>query len=512
MTRVIGIDFGTQSARALVADARSGEILGQHTVIYPPTGMEEGLARAEHYQAALWELLEHAAAMGPGDQVAGICVDATSLTLVPLNCQGKALSQLPGNQDLPHAQVKLWKYHRAQPQADEALALARELEEPFLRRTGFTISSEWMLPKLLQLRDQAPELYGQMDLALDLCEYLTFCLTGQVSRSVGSMGYKGLWSQEEGFPSEPYLNALRPGFSREYRRLLRGPVFHPGQRVGKLRPELCRRYGLNRDVAVGAGVLDGHTAPIALGALESGDSALVVGTSNVLAIQTSRPKYLSGVCGIAKDGLTPGMYGIDCGQSCTGDMLQWYVENAVPREVADAAKQRGCTVHQMLCQRIHRPWENQVAAADWWNGSRNAPCDLSRRGILSGLTLQTKPEDIYLALLQGIVCGTGEILDLCQGFGMDVGRLLVTGGIAHKNPLLMQQYADLLQREVLVGKVHQGPALGSAIFAAMAAGIYNTPQEAYQAMGIREFLRYTPDQAHRREYEALRKRNHLLRL
>ena len=231
----------------------------------------------------------------------------------------------------------------------------------------------------------------------------------------------------------------------------------------------------------------------------------MVGTSNVLTIQTQRLVELEGICGIAMDGLTKGLYGIDSGQSGTGDMLEWYLKNALP------GQEQGGEAHRMLMEQVENPWENTVIAADWWNGSRNTPCDLSLRGLLYGLSMETRPRDIYLALLQAIACGTREIIEQCQSHGIEIGRLLATGGITGKNPLLMQEYANFLDRKVYVGQVTEGPALGAAIFAAVAAGIYDTPMEAYEHIGIRDFVCYEPDAEHRAEYERLYQKNHKFR-
>lgn len=511
MKTVIGLDYGTQAARAVLVDAESGEVLCSHSVKYPHGVMEGDLADAEDYEAALMELLEHVTPEKYKKTIAGICVDATSLTLVPVAADGRVLAQMPEFCGQHHAQIKLWKYHSAQAQADEALALARKMDEKFLGRTGGTISCEWTLPKLLQIRDEAPKIYGQIDAALDLCEFLTLRLTGKLTRSAGSMCFKGLWARDLGFPSDAYLNGLREGFADEYKHMMRGEVLRPGDKAEYLQPELCQRLGLSENVAVATGTLDGHTALVALGALQEGDGALVVGTSNVFTIQTGQLQEIDGICGIALDGLTPGLYGVDSGQSGTGDMLEWYVRNAMPGDIIKEAEARGVSPHQVLTEQITQPWENQVVAADWWNGSRNMPCNLQLKGMLGGMSLMTRPQEIYLALLQSIVCGTGEIIRQCEEHGIAVKRLLATGGITGKNPLLMQEYANLLNRSILVGQVGEGPALGAAIFAAVAADLYDTPLKAYEHMGVREFVAYEPDQEHREAYEALYEKNQKLR-
>lgn len=511
MNTVIGIDYGTQSARAVLVNAENGAILENVSLRYPRGILPGDLVCIDDYDETLRALLAAVTRPEYRDSIRGVCVDATSLTLVCLAADGTPVEKLPGLSDREQAKVKLWKRHHAEPQAQEALRLAREMDEAFLGRTGGTISSEWTLPKLLEMRDHDPEVYAGTDLAFDLCEYLPFRLTGQIVRSIGSMCYKGLWAEDLTFPSDTYLNRLRPGFAAEYKRLLRGPVGLPGQRAGWLKPELCREFGLRPDVAVAVGLLDGHTAQTALGALHAGDAALVAGTSNVLSIQTDKLREIPDICGAAMNGQIPGLCGLDTGQSCTGDMLAWYVDNALPACVKEEADHRGISVHALLSERAAEPWNCSLTAADWWNGSRNAPCDLTLRGFLHGLSVNTRPEDIYLALLQSIACGTREIVEQCERCGVTVRRFLATGGVTWKNPLLMQQYADLLNRPVHVGHVAEGPALGSAIFAAVAAGLYPDVAAAHRHMGVTDFTVYEPDGQHRAQYEQIYQRSHRLR-
>lgn len=515
---VIGVDFGTQSARAVLVNAENGEILYSCREEYPRDSMPvpaidcvENLPPATDYETTLYSLLRQAVPEEYRKTVAGICVDATSMTMVLLAEDGRALSELDGWAQAAHARVKLWKYHRAQEQADEALELARKLQEPFLGRTGGSISCEWMLPKLLEVRDEAPEIYAKVDLAMDLCEFLTFRLTGQLVRSIGSLSYKCLWAEDLGFPGQAFLDGLRPGFYNEYCHFLRGDVRKPGESAGILRPEFSRELGLPEQIPVAAGVLDGHTSLATMGAFVPGDAALIVGTSNVCTVQDKKLRELKDVCGVAQDGMITGSCGIDTGQSSTGNMLGWFIEHMAGWQVHREAEERKISPHQVLAERVKKPWENKVVAVDWWSGSRNVPCDLTLRGCMLGLEMDTKAEDIYLALLQAIACGTGTILESLSGQGVEIGRVLATGGITEKNPLLMQEYANLLRREVLVAKTTEGPALGAAMFAVMAAGIYADIQEAYDHMGIHDFKIYEPDEIHRTAYEDLYRKNKNLR-
>jgi len=511
MRLVVGIDFGTQSARCVLADAMTGEILHKASRSYPHGILPGDLASAADYDAVLMELLQEAAQEEYRDSIRGICVDATSYTLVPLDRTGEPLSYREGWEEKSYAQIRLWKCHSAQKQADEALALAQKMNQPFLGRCGGSISCEWALPKLLEIRDEAPEIYAQMDLAMDLCEFLSYRLTGLVKRSAGAMGFKCLWARDLGFPEAEYLNALRPGFAREYRELLRGEVYRPGEALGCIRKELAQKLGLREDTVIACGVLDGHTALAASGALQAGDAVLVVGTSSVVSVHTDSLKEIPGICGIARDGLIAGLYGIDAGQCGSGDMLDWFIHHALPEEVERQALCEGISVHDLLARRVKEPWKGTVHVTDWWNGSRNVPCDLSLKGAMVGVTLDTRPEDIYLAMLKAIVCGTREIVERCEEWGIPIRHVRAMGGIAVKNPLLMQEYANILNRSIEVGDFMEGPALGSALFASVACGIHANLREAYEAMGVKRFTSYEPDQEHRYEYESYYRRNHALR-
>lgn len=511
MKAVVGLDFGTQSARAILADTETGRILLRRSVDYPHGVLPGCLADPADYETALFDLLEAVFQSLYRDEVVGIGVDATSFSMVPLDASGRPLSTYDAFSGHPHALVKLWKRHTAQALAEEALKAARDAGQPFLRRTGGSISCEWALPKLLEIYDEAPEVWEHLDAALDLCDYLTYRLTGVFTRSKGSMSYKALWWEDLGFPAPSYLNALRPGLLDRYRSLFRGKVLASGGRAGFLQEEICRRFGVRSPVAVAAGVLDGHTAPVALGALQPGDATLVAGTSNVLAIQTDAPLEIDGICGVARDGFSAGLYGIDSGQASTGDMLDWFVRRALPYEMREEARTRNVSPHALLCERIRRPWQDRIIAVDWFNGSRNAPCDLSLPGAVVGLSLDTEPEDIYLGLMQAIVCGSREILERCASCGVTVKRILATGGVARKNPLLMQLYADVLGRDVFSAEEEEGPALGSAIFAAVAAGVFPSAEDAYAHMGLRRFIRYSPDPDSRAGYENVFQKNHRLR-
>ena len=523
---VIGVDYGTLSGRAVVVRVADGAVLaccaksyahGVLTEALPDgTPLPDGFAMAvaEDYLDVLRDTVRSAVreAGVPPDSIIGIGVDATSCTMVPSDRAGNPLSANPAFAGDPHAYIKLWKHHATLPQTQRLTEAARERREPFLSRCGNHPSCEWMIPKIMELREKSPEAYRAAERCTDLCDWLTWRLTGTLTRSVGAMGFKSHWSADRGYPSEDFWDCLYPGFGAEVREKLEGPVLPIGSRAGVLCAEAARRLGLPAGIAVAVGTLDGHSCTAALGIRAPGDAALVVGTSNVLTFVSGDLHEIDGICGVVYGGLVPGMFGYDSGQSGTGDMLDWFVQHAVPASYTQEAAAAGISIHALLCEKALRrePWNNPLTVLDWWNGNRNVLCNLSLPGVIWGLTLQTRPEDIYCAMLQAIACGTRKILEQCGNYGLMFRSISACGGIPAKNPFLMQQYADLLALPVRVSGHPNVPALGAGIYAAAAAGSenggYASLEEAVHAMGIWDFLTYHPDPERAEAYEALYRR------
>ncbi len=519
---VIGIDYGTQSARAAVVRISDGTLAGAQSCPYPhgvltetlpdgtPLESQCALAVAEDYLEVLESTVQgaiRAAGVAP-DAVVGMCVDATSCTLVPTDRHFQPLSLNPAYKNRPHAYIKLWKHHAAQPQADRANAIAREMNMPFLDCCGDELSCEWTIPKLLEIREKDPEIYGQMAFAFDLCDFLTLRLTHRITRGIGSASFKSNWVAGVGYPSEEYLERLGKGFGGEYARLMAGEIIRPGQRAGSLCPEMAAKLGLPAGIVVAGGILDGHTSLPTSGLCQAGDVSLVIGTSNVSAILTDHPVRVPAGSAFAMDGFVPGLYAIDTGQSCTGDMLGWYVKHMLPAEVAQAAEAKGISNFDLLNERAEasQPWQCGLTVLDWWNGNRNVLCNLNLRGAIQGLTLGTRPEDIYTAMVQGIACGTRKILETCMDNGVEIKNIVACGGIPQKNPFLMRQYANLLNRPLRVACANEGPAMGAAIFAACAAGAYATFADAVAHMQVKTFLEYRPQPERHDAYEGIYRR------
>ena len=506
MKLTIGLDFGTQSARGVLVNAQTGEVLCSAVAEYAHPLPDDCLVDGADYDLALEQLLAQLAA---GRDIAGIAVDATALTLVPVARDGRLLSaHMP---DAPHARVKLWKRHTAQPYADRALELAAAHGEPFLKNTGGAVSSEWTIPKLMETRAEAPDVWAGTDLALDLGDYITWRLTGNITRSAASMCYKSCWTPERGLPGDGFLDSLAPGFASDYRRLMRGEIRFPGERAGFLTDEWREKLGISCHTAVAAGQPDGNTPPVAMGAVLDGDVSMTIGTSMVMLINTGKSVSMDGLIGAAPGGIAPGLTALECGQNCTGELLGWYVDNMLPAAYAREAEAKGVSPHALLSGLARRPWENRLVACNWWSGSRCAPADLSLAGAISGLTLDTRPEDVYLALVQSLAVSAREMLDMCRKNGAEIKRIFAAGGVARKSPLLMQQLADITGLPISVTASDEASAFGSAVLAAAAAGIHPDIPSACAAMCSGGFASYRPDPAHRADYEKLYARSARIR-
>lgn len=522
MKYVIGIDYGTQSARAVVVNTENGKEAGScaypypHGVLYEALpdgtklGAQSALAVAEDYIEALEITVKGALEQAQirSEDVVGMCVDATSCTVVPVDREGKPLSLRPELKNRPHAYIKMWKHHAAMEQTSRVSALAKEMKMSFLEACGGEISSEWMIPKLLEIRENDPEVYALIDRAYDLCDFLTMLLTGTITRGVGATAFKCCWMPDEGYPDKAFLERLGTGFGDEYYHMMEGPVILPGQRAGGLCREMAEKLNLPEGIAVAGGILDGHTSIPTCGLCHAGDVSLVIGTSNVSAVMTDKPIEVPAGTSSAMNGFWPGLFAIDSGQSCTGDMLGWYMKNMLPVHVAAEAEKRGISVFNLMNELAEKaePWRCGVTVLDWWNGNRNVMCNLNLQGNILGINLTTKPEHIYTGMVQGIVCGTRKILEACENNGAKIRNIVACGGIPQKNPFMMQQYANILNRPIHVACANEGPAMGSAIFAACAAGVFESFEQAAEHMKVHEYIEYLPQQEHQREYEKIYQR------
>jgi L-ribulokinase len=514
---VVGVDFGTQSGRAVVVRVSDGEELGSAVHPYPhgvldralpdgtPLGPDWALQVASDYldvlQVAVPRALE-AAGVEP-TAVIGIATDFTACTMVPTTEDGTPLSEVAGLEGEPHAYVKLWRHHAAQGQADRLNELARKRSEVWLARYGGLISSEWEFAKGLQLLEEAPEVYARTAHFVEAADWIVWQLCGTLTRNACSAGYKGIL-QDGTYPSRDFLAELHPDFADFVTDKLDRPLAGLGDRVGSLTERAAAVTGLPSGIAVAAGNVDAHVTAPAARAIDAGQMVLIMGTSTCHVMNSDVLREVPGMCGVVEGGITPGLWGYEAGQSGVGDIFEWFTTQQVPAATKQAADEAGLTVHEHLTRLASEQavGEHGLLALDWHSGNRSVLVDHDLSGLIVGLTLATRPEDVYRALLEATAFGTRLIVETFNEAGVPVHEIVVAGGLK-KNALLMQIYADVLNLPLSTIGSEQGPALGSAIHAAVAAGAYPDVHAASQAMGRVNRDSYQPDPARAQAYDMI---------
>jgi len=516
MKYTIGIDYGTLSCRALVMNAQTGETVGGSECGYAvydkqlPTGEKlpdrAALADPAEYLQALEKVVRGAVAdagIDPRD-VIGMAVDTTSMCLVSCDKNGVPLCMYEKWKREPLAYVRMWKSYTATKEAEDIGAAAKEKNMAFLAACGGNPSSEGAYPKLLETLRKNPELYNEIDAALDLHEWLAWVLTGNMQRSMNTMGMKNYCADGKTLPPEEFWRGIDERFEKVNEKL-GGKVLSWGEKAGELTEKMADKLGLPAGIAVASCALDGHAPMMALGLKEAGDAMMTIGTSGVLCVISDRHEVIDGICGQSFSGLIPGFYGYDFAQSGVGDMFGWFVDNCVPGKYERAAQEKGVSVHQLLSEMgFAKPvGESGLVAVDWWNGSRSIVVDQTLTGVITGMKLSTKPEDIYRALVEAAAFGMRAMRDALEDKGVKVKRICVCGGIAAKNPLLLQCYADILGSELQLSTLPNSAAAGAAIAAAAATNIHPSLTAAMDALSSREFKTVKPDFQRHAQYEAL---------
>ncbi|MGH2910403.1 MAG: ribulokinase [Solirubrobacteraceae bacterium] len=515
---VIGIDFGTLSGRALVVRASDGEELGsavheyRHGVIDetlpvggPQLGTDWALQDPEDYLDVLRHAVPAAVGAAAVDarEVVGVGVDFTACTVLPTLRDGTPLCRLDRFAQRPHAYVKLWKHHAAQPQADRITELAHERGEPWIGRYGGLISSEWTFAKGLQILEEDPDVYAAAERFIEAADWIVWQLCGVETRNACTAGYKELL-QDGRYPSREYLAALNPGFAEFAESKLAHPISQLGDRAGPLTAEAAAWTGVPEGIAVAVGNVDAHVTPPAAQAIEPGMLVAVMGTSTCHVMNGEQLADAPGMCGVVKDGITSGYWGYEAGQSAVGDIFGWFVEQGVPHRYHERASARGISVHELLSEEsAQQPVGGHgLVALDWMGGNRSTLVDHTLSGAIIGLTLASRPPEIYRALLESTAYGTREIIENFERSGVPVTDLVVAGGLL-RNPVLMQIYADVCRRPLSVLESDQGPALGSAIHGAVAAGVHRDVASASAAMGRLRRSAYVPDAGRAAAYDEL---------
>ena len=494
----IGLDFGTLSGRALLVDTRDGSEIAESVADYPhgvmdwqlPSGKqlppEWALQHPQDYLDVILTTVPDVVQLSGIDpaQVVGLGIDFTASSPLPTKSDGTPLCFLDVYQEEPHAYVKLWKHHASQPQADLINEVARQRNEAWLKRYGGKYSSEWFFSKLLQILHEAPDMYAQIDNFIEASDWIVWQLTGQMSRNTCVAGYKML-VQDGQYPSEDYFGALHPDFRTVIRDKVPGDFAALGNSAGQLTETMAVKLDLPAGIAVAVPIIDAHASAPAVKATQAGTMIMIMGTSTCHMLSAETIEDVDGICGVVDGGIIDGLYGYEAGQSAVGDIFAWFVDHAVPEGYFRQAEAEGLDIHAFLEQEAaqQQVGEHGLLALDWWNGNRSTLVDTELSGLLIGATLATRAPDIYRALIEATAYGTREIIEAFTANGIEVNELVAAGGLQEKNVLLRQIYADVTGRRLKLAGSAQSPALGAAIHASVAAGVYPTIAEAAEKMG-----------------------------
>ena len=476
----MGIDFGTLSARAVIVDINTKEEIMasvseyKHAVIsetfingekLPP---DSALQHPQDYLDSLYFVIKDSiekSGVNPCD-IIGVGVDFTASTILPVTLDGTPLCFLDEYKENPNAYVKLWKDHTAQKEADKINALAKELNSDWIKRYGGTISCEWLFPKILYILNNDEKLYNDTQRFIEAGDWIVWKLTGKESHSVCTTGFKAMWSEENGYPDKEFLEKLDDRLCDIAGTKLSCDISKLSKKAGSITEEIEALTGLKAGTPVMPAFIDAHAALPALGITNPGELLMIIGTSSCHILLGDKPISVPGISGYVKDGIVDGLYAFEAGQSCVGDSFDWFIKNCVPQKYFDEAKEMGVNIHKLLREKAKKlsPGSNGLIALDWWNGNRTPYVNGNLTGVIVGMDIHTLPEEIYRALIEATAYGTRTIIEIYEQNGIKIEKLYATGGIAEKDELLMQIYADVTGREIYLSGTSQGCAYGSAVF------------------------------------------------
>jgi len=520
----LGIDFGTESARAVLVDVSNGKIAASsvfrfpHGVInekLPGSGIQLGpdwaLQHPQDYittlQRAVPKLLKDSQI--PPEKIIGIGIDFTGSTVIPTLSDGTPLALLDDYKDDPHAWPKLWKHHAAQEKANQLTQIATDRFETFIDRYGGRINSEWFFPKIWEIFDESSTVYNAADRLIEASDWIIWQLTGVETRNLCAAGYKALWSKSEGFPLETFFSAMHPDLGDVVDEKMKHEITPLGKQVGELTETAAKWMKLVPGIPVATGILDGHAAVPAASVAEPGKMAVIMGTSFVHMVLSTNEYRVPGMCGMVEDGIIPGLFSYEAGQAGGGDHFAWFMRNALPADYEKEARKRKIDLFTLMEEKasVLEPAESGLIGLDWWNGNRSILVDSDLNGLILGYSLRTKPEEIYRALIEATIFGTRKIFETFIASGVPINEIIVTGGGPTKNDLLLTILANVTRMEIKVADSDYTSALGSAMYAAVAAGEerggYATIEEASKKMAHLKSKTYVPNNNDKKTYDRL---------
>ena len=509
----IGLDFGTLSVRALLMDIKTGEECAVSVFEYPHGVMEATLPSGEKlpngfalqhpqdYMDGLISVIRGVMSQSQAkpEEVIGIGIDFTASTVFPVRADGTPLCMLEEFVHEPHAYVKLWKHHGGEAEATYIDNVIKERGETWIQLYGGKVSSEWMLPKVLETLNHAPNVYEAADRYMEAMDWITWMLTGDETRSVNGAGYKAFYNHQTGYPSKEFFTTIDARMGNYVEDKLEAPIKKLGETAGYLTADMANTLGLLPDTPVGVPMIDAHCGVLGGGVTKPGEMMLVVGTSFCHHIMSEKDADVYGICAQVKDGILPGYFAYEAGQSGGGDIYAWFTENCIPERYEIEAREKGIGIHQLLCEKLndYKVGQSGLIALDWFNGVRSPLADFNLNGLLLGMNLQTKPEDIYMALIEATGFGTRLIVEEFEKAGIAIDSIVMSGGIPLKNPMLVQIYADILNREIRVCQTTQAGAVGAAILGVAAASSevtgYHSLTDIAEALGKKGETAYIPN-------------------
>lgn len=516
MTYSIGIDFGTGSGRAFLIDTTNGKVVAKYVKPYTHGTIQNelhgkklphtfALQHSDDYMEVIEEGIPHLieiSQVNPED-IIGIGIDFTSSTVIFTDKDLVPIHNLAGFENNPHAYVKLWKHHGAQREADLLFQTALDHKNRWLGCYGFNVSSEWMIPKIMEVMNQAPEVLEVTENIMEAGDWIVNRLTDKNIRSNCGLGFKSFWEETSGFHYDLF-DEIDPQLSKIVKDKVDAPIVSIGETVGTISEKMAQKLGLSANTKVSPFIIDAHSSLLGIGSEEDKQMTMVIGTSTCHLMLNEEQHEVPGISGSVKGAIIPELYAYEAGQSAVGDLFE-YVANQAPKEYVDEAEARNMSIFELLNEKVaHQlPGESGLIALDWHNGNRSVLSDSNLKGCLFGMSLQTKYEEIYRAYLEATAFGTKMIMQQYQSWNMDVETVFACGGIPKKNPLMMEIYANVLNKKITVIDSEYAPAIGAAILGAFSGGAYATLNETISAMKEPVLYEVEPEDIKVKRYKKL---------
>lgn len=482
----IGIDFGTLSARAVLVDVGSGEEKGTAIFAYQDAVIDRMLPNCDvdlpadfalqnpaDYKEATEALLKDLCSNSDIDphNIISIGIDFTACTVLPVDEAIRPLCYQEKFRENPHSWPKLWKHHGAQREADAINETARRNGWDFIQRYGGTSSSEWFFAKLMEIYYKAPEIYNATYKFVEAGDWVVWLLTGELTTSTCMAGFKAFWNEEDGYPPSQFFEEIDTGLKGITDKAI-SDVRTVGTKAGGLTDEMAALTGMKPGTSVAVSLIDAHSATPVVGAVEGDSMIMAMGTSLCHILVSREEVFMEGISGVVKDGVIPGYYGYEAGQAAVGDIYEWFVSHLASAECFDEAANANINPLAVMDRRAAglKVGESGLVALDWWNGNRSMLNNANLSGVITGMTLGTRSEEIYRALVEATAFGTREIVESMEKQGVPIRNIYACGGLSRKSEFVLQTFADVLGRKIIVSGVVQTTAYGAAMYGMVAAG------------------------------------------